>query len=403
VRRVSALLACLAVGLGIVLPARGQGTFKLEYKPLGGERDPLARVTRRLIGRQTARPPKLKGLPDGLGENLVFFNDPVGELMLLAVVEPADVPRMYVDTDLDGDLADEQPAVIPGQRPGTTMRGTIWFEPLLIGAEGGEHPRVQTSIAPYVFGGKADFMFMLRSGAHFGRVKLGQKEYAVVLVDGTFDGRLDDPFGSCEPGRLYSRHDFFAIDLNGDGEFDIRKEIMPLPAMVRVEGVCYALSVEPDGSSVTLRPTTPKMGTLEPASDAVAAMVWSTAGMLELAEGKGPWEVPVGKYEVAGFWLRAHDDDGNRWEVTGAVGEQRETFEIRDGETTPLRCGPPLVVKAEVGKEEGGVSINAVLVGQAGERYSPAVQENGKRLPAPKFRVLDEKGSELASGSLQYG
>jgi len=65
--------------------------------------------------------------------------------------------------------------------------------------------------------------------------------------------------------------------------------------------------------------------------------------------------------------------------------------------------GPPLLVKSEAAMRGGIVEVGVTMQGQAGEKYVPGVQRNDKWLPAPKFRLVSEKGKVLAAGRFEYG
>jgi len=79
-------------------------------------------------------------------------------------------------------------------------------------------------------------------------------------------------------------------------------------------------------------------------------------------------------------------------------------IKVKKEETTVLKLGSPFLVKANVRKGNGRiVLIDYSIIGQAGEHYSPGVTKNTKRLPAPRFEIVDETGKVLASGKFEYG
>jgi hypothetical protein len=66
--------------------------------------------------------------------------------------------------------------------------------------------------------------------------------------------------------------------------------------------------------------------------------------------------------------------------------------------------GEPLLIKTDmVRTRTGEYSFGLSVIGQAGERYSGAVSRNGKRLPPPRFDIVDRQGRILASGVFEYG
>jgi len=79
------------------------------------------------------------------------------------------------------------------------------------------------------------------------------------------------------------------------------------------------------------------------------------------------------------------------------------TINVAKGNTTALKLGPPLEMRTDVQRNNRIVSIGLTMVGQAGEHYSPEVLTHNGPRPAPKVKIVDESGQELASGKFEYG
>jgi hypothetical protein len=94
--------------------------------------------------------------------------------------------------------------------------------------------------------------------------------------------------------------------------------------------------------------------------------------------------------------LAASDKNGDNWTL-GLAGVPQEP--PQDG----TRPGAPIIVKADVHAYGQSISIGLIIQGQAGEVYQPGAAKNGRRRPAPTFRVFDESGKILGSGSFEYG
>jgi len=60
-------------------------------------------------------------------------------------------------------------------------------------------------------------------------------------------------------------------------------------------------------------------------------------------------------------------------------------------------------IKLRVTQRGALVSVGFSMIGQAGEDYGIRVVKNGRRLPAPKVKIVDEAGKVLASGKFAYG
>ena len=94
----------------------------------------------------------------------------------------------------------------------------------------------------------------------------------------------------------------------------------------------------------------------------------------------------------------AQDANGDVWSLQLSKGQSSQI--IAQAGAKP---GPPLVVKSEVAVRGRIVDVGVTVQGQAGEKYVPGVQRNGKWLPAPGFRLVSESGRVLAAGRFEYG
>ncbi len=94
----------------------------------------------------------------------------------------------------------------------------------------------------------------------------------------------------------------------------------------------------------------------------------------------------------------------NTWRINsfGPWGELA-SINVKDNETTRLELGPPFLIKTSVSKSSSLVSIGLSIIGRAGEHYGAEIMKNGKRLPTPKLKIVDETGNVLASGTFEYG
>ena len=96
--------------------------------------------------------------------------------------------------------------------------------------------------------------------------------------------------------------------------------------------------------------------------------------------------------------------DGDSWLLysSGPWGDL-STIRVRKDNTTVLELGQSFLIKPSVNKSSSLVSIGLSIIGRAGEHYSAAIAKNGKRLPTPKLKIVDEAGTVLASGRFEYG
>jgi hypothetical protein len=133
--------------------------------------------------------------------------------------------------------------------------------------------------------------------------------------------------------------------------------------------------------------------TLEPAP----ASVPEPAPALTPEPAPVPAQSPEPRPPIRYSSLAATDKNGDNWTL-GLMGVPPR---LPEGCT---RAGAPLLVKADVSSGSGqSISIGLTIQGQAGEVYEPGMARSGIRMPAPKFKILNESGTVLGSGSFEYG
>jgi len=117
-----------------------------------------------------------------------------------------------------------------------------------------------------------------------------------------------------------------------------------------------------------------------------------------------PVKVNVGVYRPWRLSIAAKQD-GNSWRIkSSGPWSKLKRIRVKKEQTTVLKLGPPFLVKTDVRRRNGRMVLIAFsIIGQAGERYSPRVTKNARRLPAPKCKIVDEAGKILASGKFEYG
>jgi len=103
----------LLVALGFVFClvcswAWGQGEFPLKYRDVQPGSSALVSMARVEVPRHRTKPAGLKVLPQGLSRSPSYFVAPIGGKGVALVLDYYGTARLYVDTNLDGDLSDEK-------------------------------------------------------------------------------------------------------------------------------------------------------------------------------------------------------------------------------------------------------------------------------------------------------
>jgi len=353
------------------------------------------------------KPESVRDLPAGFRRPCYYEIRSEGRRVPL-VVDLAGRPTLCIDTDGDGILSEERCYTAENIKE-TRVSSRSWrFGPIsLVSAE--DSHRADAKF--YVKCHRTDAPGRLSTFAAFvrvGKLRLAGQTYRVALVDGDHDGLFNSVLSLPldRPWRMPAC-DVFAVDWNRNGTFEIstfkQSEVVPLGRLVRVDDVYYAIDISPDGRTLELSQAEPQCGTLtiEPNDAVVELRLWSDAADQHLLQSRER-QLPVGKYKAIYAVIRRTDASGDVCTISSSLSSAfthlgaLEFFTIRPGETTSIRIGPPFVVRADVQKlASGTISIGAVLIGCAGERYD-----------APRrtfFKIVDEKGNVMAGDRFEYG
>jgi HEAT repeat protein len=145
-------------------------------------------------------------IPEGMSGSAVYSRIVFGGSRGLSLaLEPEETPpRVWIDTDLDRDLTDEEPCVF--EKVGSTWR---LQETVLVPYEDEAKPVPIEVQMHRTTPGPADRVFFHARIHRKGHVELGGRLRPVALVDGSSDARFDRP-----------SKDVLYLDLDGDGRID---------------------------------------------------------------------------------------------------------------------------------------------------------------------------------------
>jgi uncharacterized protein (DUF2141 family) len=376
-----------AVAALVVAPAFAQGRFDLK-KETGADVQPLFTHATKFVAMRPAKAAREKvALPEKISGSALFGTLKLGNNTVAMVL---DGNQLY--TDPTGNLKDARPVELPSARNGVSPA-----VPVTVALPDG-------SVTISVTAPNVHFLAIHPAEAMVGTVQVAGQYYKVAVVDGTLSGKWNDTFSPVKTSPATSA--IFAIDLNGNGKFDddpAAGEIMPLGQAIQVAGVWYAYEVAADGSAITCKKFEGDLGTISVPDGNLFLILSSDNGVSTVTGSAGKFAVPSGKYTVTGLALAASDKDGAKWTLMAQPAKDLAAVEVAKGETTALKAGAPLVVKAEAARTGHDVSIGLAILGQGGEKYAAGALKNGTIQPSPKFKIFDESGKEIGGGELEYG
>lgn len=422
-------------GVAVLLLAGAVGAEESEFtlRTHGGP----VRLAPVMPARGQAVPRPASGLPKLACPTPLFFEVKLGpeqvpHLFVLdssTGAEPG-YDRLYVDTNGDGRLSDEQ--AFEGKC--SLNRGyTVGFFhgcKLQVKYQDGAQPWAFN--AQYVVfqdaNSRAQPSLMLTAAASCeGMVDFGGKKLKVALVDGDSNGRFNDLFAfakapagtSVAAGVGPPSGDWILVDANADGQFDA--EALGLEAFgcgryLIVDGKCYEISVSASGRRVSAARSSAPLGMLRRVGDGPFAVALLTpgSGMLALYSSGEPVAVPAGLYRLYTCVTAVTDEAGTLWRATGRANAPAQAFRVEEGKLAAVRFGAPLKVGATAAVYPSGsasalkagdtVRLSLAIKGEGGEEYSAgAITKAGGRLPPPTVAILARGGQEVASGTFQYG
>jgi len=348
-------------------------------------------------------------VPKGLSDKARWFAVPMGRKTVslfglsyhtvsAALDESSSPPKLYVDAARTGDLSEAQ-ALLGTPSGSESGAAAMWFGPVAV--EPGRETGDATVKVFFISAGAGDNqrLGVCAAGYMAGEVKLDGQAYRVAVIDNNLDGRYSTV--DLDSQETWWQADALALDLDQDGQFSAM-EVQPLTKAVHVKDAYYTV---PDGSSsIRFEKYEPRMGTLDLGAADATLVAMSDKLRHNLTGLDGKWQVPEGRYGGERFSLSKTDAEGAKWTLECLDMGPLAKFEVRGGETTAIKVGPPLVLKVEAFAHEAReVVLRLALAGVGGETYSVEVQKGSVRPNPPKVKVLDSAGKVLAEGNSEYG
>ncbi|MHC4249852.1 MAG: hypothetical protein ACYS9X_12055, partial [Planctomycetota bacterium] len=310
---------------------------------------------------------------------------------------------LFVDRDLDGDLAEERPLEA---RPRTEEMDVGGRK---VRASGARFPTVRTDLPgggshAYVvnaYRSSGRSMADVRSAvALSGRADIFGSEKAVVIYDSNANAR----FGDLYRGPLVPTDDI-GIDLDGDGRIG-RDEVRPLAKRVYHDGSSVAVfSVAEGDGSVVVKPLDVKAGAISRAGGAAGTAeedvyVQISSPEYGLLGPIKPDRLPEGKHAFAAYGItRGGAGEGgegeDEWVLSGKwLTRPGPIIEIPPGGAVEVRFGPPLTARAAVAFIEGArrAIVKVVFAGAAREDVTVLASDRKPRLG--RWRVIDPGGDK---------
>lgn len=335
---------------------------------------------------------------------------------------------LLFDTDGDGDLTNETP--IQGERSGSMAPFTFPLIEIQTTIDGEPYPcALRASVVISFVRGETialpDNLTMIFKPASFrqGTIRLGRQTLSVALIDANANGRFDDtvPDETSDNWTTVSNTDLDptgeARSMTGIQEQSVQAALhaadrlilrdgderlssdppgsfpgLALSKCMPFNGVCYSVTVNPSGSSLTLEPIAAEMGAVLGSDNGgrsgavlTGAAYHPDYGAVELkrCDDETPLTLPVGEYVFLGG--TASIGDGTSIELDAFP--QTETFEVKPGETTVLPYGPPFHGQANAARIRADAPLDLLQAGQSTTFSVLYIGAGGCYCPFDKVRI----------------
>ena len=122
---------------------------------------------------------------------------------------------------------------------------------------------------------------------------------------------------------------------------------------------------------------------------------------MQLSTKNGIVIAPVGSYRITSYMAKGADKNKVSW-IASASFKKPMTIEVTENRTKQVDLGPPLVASIRVRVDGDRANMSFKLTNEQGNHDYMISKTTGKTDP-PGFKVIDESGKTVWSGSFAYG
>lgn len=297
--------------------------------------------------------------------------------------------RLYVDTNADGNLADEKP-----KKPDSGSQWSSEFNGIRMVLPT-EEGNVTYHLTIHLSTHGGDLHVSAGTACWYeNTIKLGDETRNIRLFDHNANGVFNDM-----PTSESSTHADRIFIQEG-------KEFVEywLASMIRAGDSYYRCEVSPDGSWIRLREEwNIEFGSIRLAEEYEELQIAGENGFYQFKSTNRVHQVPVGHYTSPHWVLNRKDQRGVRWRLTGR--QNSEPFEVIAGQETEILVGLPLegTLRVTAGHKKIQVRVNVRAKG----RGHFDLDLNHQRAPPPTIIVESSDGSyhrehRIRSGSFRW-
>jgi len=284
---------------------------------------------------------------------------------------------IYIDTDCDGSLADEQ--AVPPVDHAERYQAKILFQ--------GEHGRFQyyLNIGLRTSEENQPRALWVQAGCwNEGDVVIGGRKYHCLLIDFQADGVFNS--------TSMTFHDLDLIKLReSDGKYVHHF----VGKYIEVADVLYELDVPADGAYIKVTPAeNVPTGTLRISKDIDGFTFGGEMGSFHRFKADVITSAPAGKHRLGQWWMYREDSEGNRWSLQGANHDSTGSegvFDVHPEQETTLDIGEPVTAALQSEVTDQRYTFHLAITGRYHEPIE--IKLNQEPIPEPTLHLTGRDGS----------
>jgi hypothetical protein len=266
--------------------------------------------------------------------------------------EQGKLDRLYIDSNADGHLDDEE--VVEAYN---TDRHYTFFGPAKVVFDTEEGPvTYHLNFRYFDYNERNQRLYIYSGGWYEGEVAVaGRKKYC-VLIDHNANGTFND--------KSLNADQCDRIRIGKKGSHDT----VWVGNYIEIDDVYYGIEICRDGAFIKLaRAEDLTFGTIRVPETITELTVGGENGLFMLEPKNGISRLLVGQYRIDHWQIDREDDKGRDWTLRGSYFRQRGDFEIANGSETSLKIGEPVTASLSVSQRSGNYEFSKVLRGSLGE------------------------------------
>lgn len=293
--------------------------------------------------------------------------------------------RLFIDSNGNGRL-DDDPPVDTQQR----TENTAEFNAVRVLFKGEDGPiAYHLGFRFYKYSGEDKRLLAQSAGWYEGRVKIGDKQRRIELIDGNVNGVFSDQ--SMNPADC----DRVVVDGDKAGQ-------RYLGRMLEVDGQLFRIEVARDGAFLKVQKAEGivfgQVRVPETISEFAAV---GPNGHFVRKPVKGELTLPVGQYRINGWEIDRKDDKGAAWTLSGSGFNETASFSVAADQPATLDIGEPMRGMLQTSEAGSEVAFSLRFQGRTGE--SIQMLRGGERPRGPRLTLASRDGSYRCTNYFEFG